>query len=66
MKLFSGNIRRRVFTEIEKRVVDGQKEFNAEANELDLRLAEGISALTMAHTRNMLEAETRIVSNILG
>lgn len=66
MGFFSGNIRKRVLATVEKRIVDGQKEFEAERRTEDQHLAEGISALTMAHTRNLLEAETRIVGSILG
>ena len=61
-----GNIRKQVLVAIEQRITDGQEEFDAECEREDQHLAEGISALTMANTRNKLDAEKRIVGSILG
>ncbi len=62
----SRNIRRRVLAAVEQKITDGQKEYDEVSSQEDLRLAEGISALTMAHTRAKLDAETRIVSSIIS
>ena len=51
---------------VEQRIADGQKEFDEESKREDEHLAEGVRALTIACSKNKLDAETRIVGSIIG
>lgn len=60
------NIRKQVLAAVEQKIAEGQEEFDAECEREDQHLAEGISALTMANTRNKIDAEKRIVAGIIS
>lgn len=60
------NIRRLVMSRVDERIKDGQDRFDDGAALEDRKLAEGISALSLAHARAKLDLEDSIVASIIA